>query len=200
MQAISSTNVVAAALIVQVWLSTSFFLTAHLHKDSLPSITFARSDGVEKYPNFLFAILSVTLFNIVLILLSADMYRLWGPVFGDAPLHTISEASTLMLVFSINLFLAAYLVSMTSGSQQSPFTPAVFTLPSLAIFLRMTPVFFVPYSVFAAIIYLVFLYLGGSKRSAESGGRSARRSSAAFMALSCLMLTIIVGYITRPIG
>lgn len=83
-------------------------------------------------------------------------------------------------------------MAVGDSSRTSPFLSALFTIPALAIFLRLPPSSFLAFAGMAAVIY-VLLLTPGMERQQPS------QKPAAFMNLACLFLSIFTGYITRPV-
>lgn len=127
------------------------------------------------------------------LLLSEDLYGLWSPLFPGLEIRVVVKTSTaIFVVYLLNLLAIAQMMYSTGGSSSSPFLSALFTIPALAIFLRLPPWAFITIAVLSAVIYAVLLAPGLERKQAS-------QSSAAFMNLSCLALAMLTGYVTRPV-
>lgn len=145
------------------------------------------------------AILITTLVSITALLLTNEFYAILQPMFNGATINSFTTSAALLIVFLLDIFLVGYLIISTGGSSNSPFTTALFTLPAIAIFLRMSPNQFMFLTALTAILYLVFLLPIYSmqtqfQRQAFRGGQKAT----AFINIACLVLSMVTGYITRP--
>jgi hypothetical protein len=127
-----------------------------------------------------------------LLLISDELYSIWSPLFQGVVINTISARTAIFLVFVLNLGFVCYLVAVTGGSRTSPFLSALFTVPALAIFLRLPPSSFLTFAALAAVIYLLLF-------TPEMERQQPSQTPAAFMNLACLFLSIFTGYITRPV-
>ncbi len=136
--------------------------------------------------------LAIALASIIALLISDDFYGIWSPIFQGVEINTLSASNAIYLVFILDLILVSYLIYTSGGAKSSPFLTAIFTLPALGIFLRLPPTAFVTFALIATLLYL-FLFIVPIERN-----QSAQKA-AAFMNISCLLLSMLTGYITRPI-
>jgi cation transport ATPase len=197
-QSIQPLNVAAATLLVELLLITLLAITSSLFQGrrweperssrlGLPAEGHIAGAQLRRSPT-----LFVALASFAVLLISDELYSIWSPIFQGVGINTISAAAAIGTVFILNLFLVGYLMYATGGSRNSPFLSALFTIPALAIFLRLPPSMFTTYAVVACVIYLVLL--------APSFERvQSSQSAAAFMNISCLLLSMFTGYITRPV-
>lgn len=197
-QSIQPLNVAAATLLVQLILITLLAITSSLCSAQrwvglselrILGGRFTPGSQLRKSPT-----LFVALASFAVLLISDDLYSIWSPIFQGVGINTISAASAISIVFILDLLLTGYLVFSTGGSTTSPFLSALFTIPSLAIFLRLPPSMFFSYAVVAVVIYLLLL-------SPASEGMRARpgQFAAVFLSIACLLLSMFTGYITRPV-
>lgn len=190
-QSIQPLNVAAATLLVELLLITLLAITSSLFRGrrfGLPDEMHISGATLRRSPT-----LFVALASFAVLLISDELYSIWSPIFRGVGINTISAAAAIGTVFILNLFLVGYLMLATGGSQKSPFLSALFTIPALAIFLRLPPSMFITYAVVACVIYL-FLLVPTALDSVQSS-----QSAAAFMNISCLLLSMFTGYITRPV-
>jgi hypothetical protein len=194
-QSIQPLNVAAATLLVQLFLmaliavASSLFESRRWPQRVSPMLGRdpIETEELKKSPT-----LFVALGSFAVLLISDELYSIWSPIFQGVGINTISASKAIALVFGMDLFLVAYLMASSGGSRTSPFVAVLFTIPALAIFLRLPPAHFLSFTGLAIVIYLVMLV--------ETFNReSSRQSAAAFTNIACLLLSMFTGYITRPI-
>ena len=83
---------------------------------------------------------------------------------------------------------------MTGGSENSSCTSMLLTIPALAIFLRLSASTFIALAIFSALMYVVLLY-----PFRDSDIKVKGVPAKAFMNVYCLALSMVTGYITKPI-
>lgn len=195
-QTIQPLNVAAATLLVQLLFMTLLAIASSLYDSQRSVIGVRRMRGEEgdagpplrKTPTLFLALLSFAI-----LLVSDELYSIWSPIFQGVGINTMSAATAIALVFYLDIALVGFLIACSGGSGSSPFVPALFTLPALAIFLRLPPSLFLAFTVVAALVYFLMLTQPFAR---EASGQSA----AAFMNIACLCLSIFTGYITRPVS
>lgn len=194
-QSIQPLNVAAATLLVQLMFMLLLSITASIYH-SQRSLPYSRvsldrivlpSRQLRRSPT-----LFVALCSFLVLLLSDDLYSIWSPLFQGVGINTFSSTTAIGIVFIVDLGLVAYLLGASGGSRSSPFLTSLFTLPALAIFLRLPPNMFFTYAAIASAIYFVLLVPAFDR---DQPGQSA----AAFMNIACLLLSMVTGYITRPV-
>ena len=194
-QSIQPLNVAAATLLVQLILITLLAFTFSLCRAQRWEATELRILGgrfAHGRQLHISPILFVALASFAVLLISDDLYSIWSPIFQGVGINTISAATAISVVFILDLLLVGYLVFSTGGSRASPFLSALFTIPSLAIFLRLPPSMFFSYAAVAVVVYLLFL-------SPRSEAARPGQIAAVFMNIACLLLSLFTGYITRPV-
>jgi hypothetical protein len=195
-QSIQPLNVAGATLLVQVLLVSILGIGGRIFQGrwTMENRTIGRA-SIEDFPPLPLRTTPLTflaLSTFTLLLLSEDLYSVWSPLFHGLGISTIKTSTAILLVYVLNLWAVGYLVLRTGGSTSSPFLSALFTLPALAIFLRMPPWAFITVAVLTAIVYLVLL-------APISGTRQPSQAPAAFMNIACLVLAMLTGYVTRPV-
>ena len=198
-QSIQPLNVAAATLLVQLLLITLLAITSSLVASSrsearlrIYALGESHEERQDKTALRKAPTLFVALASFAVLLISDELYSIWSPIFQGVGINTISAASAISTVFILDIALISYLMFATGGSRSSPFLSALFTVPALAIFLRLPPAFFGFYAAVACLAYLAL-----SAPALERGRTS--HSAAAFMNIACLMLSMFTGYITRPV-
>lgn len=193
-QSIQPLNVAAATLLVQLILITLLAITSSLCRAKRWEVTEMRILGGRFSPSRLHKspTLFVALASFAVLLISDDLYSIWSPIFQGVGINTMSAATAISVVFILDLVLVGYLIFSTGGSRASPFLSALYTIPPLAIFLRLPPSMFLSYAAVAVGIYLFLL--APSSEDSRPG-----QYAAVFMSIACLSLTMFTGYITRPV-
>ncbi len=190
-QSIQPLNVAAATLLVQVLLLTILGTGGRLYRARLWNVPPGHYDGppgaLRTTP-----LTFLTLVSFTLLLLTDDLYGIWSPLFHGVGISTFTSSTAILLVYLLNLWAVGYLMFKTGGSRSSPFTSVLFTVPALAIFLRMPPWAFMTIAVFSGLIYLVLLAPHLSRTQPS-------QAPAAFLNIACLVLAMLTGYVTRPV-
>lgn len=185
-------NVVGVAFVFQVMFAIILFTTGHMAQvnGNLRSNEKKHEDG---------PILLLTLVAFVILVLSEEFYSIIQPMFNGASLNTLRTSTAIFSVLLLDTMLVCYLVVKTNGSHKSPFTSAFFIIPAIAIFLRMSPTVFWALTFATIVMYVIGASLVSESRTNESfSSEKAARSATVFMNISCLLLSMITGYITRP--
>jgi hypothetical protein len=196
-QTIQPINVAGAAMVVQVLLISVLGVGNHLCRESVRS----GLPGFEK-PERRATLGPLALFTLAVLLFTEDLYTLWSPLFPGLGLSTITTVNAILIVYFANLLSIGYLIHHTGGSASSPFLSALFTVPALAIFLRLPPPAFITVAFLAVVIYAVLLAIGGNGALVLDRSIAPQRTSqrpVAFVNIACLGLALLTGYVTRPI-
>ncbi|MCZ8158499.1 MAG: hypothetical protein O9256_01155 [Rhizobiaceae bacterium] len=194
-QSIQPINVAAATLLVQVLFLAILGTAGRLYRARRWSMRPISSGDIGDLPPGLLRTTPITflaLASFTLLLLSDDLYRIWSPLFQGVGISTFQSSTAIFLVYLLNLWAVGFLMFETGGSQSSPFVSALFTVPALAIFLRMPPWAFITIAAISALIYLLLLAPGISRKQPS-------QAPTAFMNIACLVLAMLTGYVTRPV-
>ena len=160
-----------------------------------------------------FAALILAIITVACMVASDELYRAWSPFMGDlAFAGGVSRSVTFLVLFTTDLMVAFWLITRTGGSKRSPFTTLLFTIPSLAIFLREPPSRFLTYLAVAAMFYLLGLLASRNRLDGIDvlrGGddppgmpyamKLADTPAHVTVNLGCLFIAAVTGYITRPV-
>ena len=197
-QSIQPLNVAGATLLVQVLLVSILGIGGRIFQArwSYPAhdrLDRLKLDSLPPLPMRTTPLTFLALSTFTLLLLSEDLYAVWSPLFQGLGISTIKTSTAIVLVYGLNLWAIGYLMLRTGGSSSSPFLTALFTVPALAIFLRMPPWAFITIASLAALIYLALLTPGLERRQPS-------QAPAAFMNIACLVLAMLTGYVTRPVA
>jgi len=180
--------VAASTFIIQVVLVAIIKWGTSLNRDRYSTATPSR------------ALTAVTLTSIVTVLLlmfTDGYYAVWSPILGQRELWTFPVRTALAVLFFWDVGVFAVLIRRSGGAKASPFTPALFLIPALAIFLRVPILLFLTYSALCGVLYWVLstkLYTGEASVNGEDLSLGAHR----FVNLACLALATIIGLITAP--
>jgi hypothetical protein len=146
-----------------------------------------------------FTLLILAIISIVSVAFITDFYPIWSPILGPNEIPTIDRNNAFAVLFFFDIAITWKLISTTGGSKDSPFTPILFLIPALAIFLREPPIRFIIYAIVVYIIYYTASYKKTASinlfHEADDNVASAHR----FVNFTCLALSVIIGFITRPI-
>jgi hypothetical protein len=146
-----------------------------------------------KYLRLPWIILAFSLISIGCLLFTDEFSKVWAPLFGTLSFPTISWSIALHTTFYLNIACGTVLILLTGGSRHSSFTPLFFLLPALAIFLR-EPLFHI-------LIYLLMIltiFLISMKWSVlEHSEKEKHNYAYGFVSIACLILSTLIGYVTR---
>jgi hypothetical protein len=141
----------------------------------------------------LFGLFAIT--SLVCLVFSEDIWSSSKLIFGGIELPTFSRNLVFLLVFASDLIMTAIIIFFTGGSQESPFSTIIFLIPTLGIFLRESPQRFFGYALGAAALFLITR----NDSFAEVIKQNPKRRSVFFLTcFGSLLLSMIVGYSTRP--
>jgi hypothetical protein len=200
MESIAPLNVLIAMFVLQIVLFSTMLLGVAM--DSSRSGA-SRSPGIYIFLFFSFVVC------LLLLVFTDEVYAIWKPMVRDLYVPTLPRASGKLLAFSLNYLTVAFLILYT-GRRNSPLMPILFLLPTVSIFLRDLPSITLVYGGLSAVYYLALSCQGGGKLPRfmappepllpsmamdRADGYGAHR----IVAILCLAITLIIGYITRPV-
>lgn len=193
---IQPVNIIAATILMQIFLILIMYIGVQLIKRIANHARIFNSYPITTLV-FAWRILPFSIITIVLLLFSNDFTGLWAPLFPGLPLPTLASSDTVLLVVAANIIFVSYLIYLSGGSQASPFSSILFTLPTLSIFLRVP---FKGVLFFVILVWITFstTYIVYSKPQ-EKIDHLKGYFSTAFYAISvmCLLLTTLIAYVTR---
>lgn len=194
MEVLKPVSVIGAAILMQISLLAIIFFGTVLRTSSKYGMKKISSGAIYATG------LMLAIFTIPILVLSENLYAMWAGIMGDLQLPTITHSVAMMLVFIFNIATTILLVSLTGGTSRSQYTSILFLIPTLAIFLRETPIKFLTYTLVVAGYYL--LSYSARRAISLSVAEEFKGDSAAHAAVNigCLVLATITGYITRPIS
>ena len=192
-------NVAAALLIIQFFLCLIWvvgIITTRVQK-----VGTVDTDEFGKVTALVLVIATV-LASVFICVLTRDFYPVWSPILGDLTLPTIAGHTGVLLIFMLDLVTASILMLSTGGAKDSAFTAILFLIPALAIFLRESPWRFFGYAFFAGIVYVLSLTHKASVRRYKTieVNSPSNHFAQGWVNVMCLLLTMITGYITRPLS
>ena len=160
---IAPLNVAAATLLIQIIFISILTITTCIYLKTQPQrrvntgLVGQAPSGHRKttqnpthIPTLVLALASITA-----LLISDDFYVIWSPIFQGVEINTLSASNAIYSVFIFDLILVSYLIYASGGAKSSPFLTAIFTLPALGIFLRLSPTAFITFALLATVLYLV---------------------------------------------
>jgi hypothetical protein len=196
-QAIQPINIAGATFLVQFLLVAVLIIGVYIINAGLSSIDTSRNIGYKNKRLGQIQITSIAigvLISFAALLISDSFFSTWSPVFQGIGINTISTKTSVAVVFAVDLAVVTYLIWLSGGVDRSPFTSILFTLPALAIFLRLEASAFIWCAIYSGAAYLFILYFYTGDKEIEG------QHSKAFVNISCLGLSILTGYITRPVA
>lgn len=183
-QVIEPLNITSAALAAQFVILVMLGIAAAIVRSGEP-----RDSDSDHFP---WSILAVALITIGALMFTDPQSKLWKPLFSPANFEGIQWSTGLMIAFTFDLVLIALLVTSTYGSYASPFSPAYFLIPVLAIFLREPVGRVIFYSALVAVLFTIGIGRG------LYGERQGYRLAYWFVSVGSFTLATVIGLITRP--
>jgi hypothetical protein len=186
-------SIVAAALVMQFCLLSIVTIgTLWIRRQEKNQFRFYQDPpNIGRYA---WILLIVVLLTIGLLIFSDQFSNSWRPLSADVNFSFITWRHALLGVFVLDIACTSVFVYLTGGSYRSPFAPVYFILPAMALFLREEPHRVIVYSVAIGILFLLCL-----DSPPERPGEQLIPSGAyAFVSISCLALSVLIGYLTRP--
>lgn len=193
-QAVSPVNITAAALITQFALVIIVFVTTVIMRWGEP-----RESVFRDSPNSTrlhVVTLGFGVLTIGCLLFSDEFANIWKPLFTEMPFGGLGWSFALQTTFLLNIVWVTVLAAMTGGGTTSPFSPIYFIVPALAIFLRESPGRIVLDVVLVSVGFSWNLLTGGV-RGGDRGGTN-RTLAYGFVSVACLVLSTLIGFVTRP--
>jgi hypothetical protein len=194
-QVIQQFNIVGASIFLQFVLLFILFVATYLANAYITAVdTSNHLDYRSKHSKPLsqiFVLLGV-FFSFGPLIISESFVSMWEPIFQGVDISLPNQKS-LLLVFIVDLIIVTFLIWYSGGSGKSPFVSVLFMLPALAIFLRLDTSTFVSCAAYSIVAY-IFLFYSHNNSNAPSGNIPH-----IFVNVSCLVLSIVTGYFTRPI-
>lgn len=192
METVKPASVAGAAILMQVFLLAIIFLGVGWYKEERHSERSIKAQA--------FALgLVLAIFTISILGISEDYYKIWGAMMGDLQLPTIGRSTAMMCVFIFDILTTFILIALTGGTRASPFTAVLFLIPSLAIFLRESPIKFLSYTVIVGLYYWLTCRASYSDSTRLSYGIDDGVAAHRIVNIGCLILATLTGYITRPV-
>ena len=190
---ISHQNIIGATLVFQICVIGILFIGVWLMD---------RSSRARWAQGYIACFLAMAL-PVTALALTESNYQSWSGFLEDIS-HlgnalTIPDNLSLASVFFVNILILSWFIHQTGGSRNSPFTPILFVIPTLAIFLYEPPKRFLFYAVLIAIVYFATSKIE-AHQSEGTWEPDHTLSANRFVNLACLILSALIGYITRPQG
>jgi hypothetical protein len=192
-ETVSPANITAAALVMQFCLSVIISIGAFWIRRKEAHV-FRFYQDPPNIGRYAWILLLFALATIGLLIFSDQFNDLWRPLSGEVNFSVIRWHSAVLYVFLMDIFCVAILVQLTTGSYGSPFAPVYFILPAMAFFLRESPrrVF-----LYTALVTALFL-IGFTAQKPRPEEAIQQKGAYAFVSISCLILSVVIGFLTRP--
>lgn len=171
-------------------------------------VRWGEESASHHYPRsarFLWIVFGFTLLTLGVLFAAEDFARIWKPVFGQPSMSGLSLNEALGIVLTCDAVCSALLIYHTHGSMTSPFSPVLFAIPALAIFLRQPPGYVIYYAILVTALFTILIPMYQTYEqsritlpyeTAEEG--CARGILFWFVAVAVFALTTYIGLITRP--
>jgi hypothetical protein len=131
------------------------------------------------------------------LLVFSDTYRVVVNPLVAFGTSSFSWTLALRLVFIIDIITVTLLVKGTNGSQNSPFQPLYFLIPTLALFLREPKGRVIFYAILVSVSFTCLLGWFNEVERIDDDLRKKYRMALIFVSISCLILACWIGLITR---
>ena len=185
-------GITAAALVMQLFLSV-ILAVGTLWFGQRESRVFGGYEdaGIGRYS---WIVLVFALTTVGFLIFSDRFSGLWQGLASGVNFAIVRWTTAIFVVFALNIAFVAIFVGLTGGSYRSPFTAVYFILPALAFFLREPLRRIVLYTVVISLLFLAGLRVDDEK----TRDTFLPTGPYAFVSISCLVLSVLVGYLTRP--
>jgi hypothetical protein len=188
MTSISSVNIASAALVTQCSLCVIMLIAAL----------------VIVHRNIIIVIVALlSLFTMGTLILSVDLLSLARVLFGNASLGGFQTSTVLCVNLILTILVLGSFIFITGGITSSPFSPIIFTIIPLAIFLREPLSHIIWYLLMIISASLICFSPPDPHRwvfaRLDFESKDEPRSKLAYVlsAVLCLLLTTFVGWVTR---
>lgn len=142
-------------------------------------------------------VLGFSLITLAPLAFSQDFVLLSKPAFGDVNFPALPRDDAFLVVFLLDIIGAGFLMGLTGGSKDSPFSAVLFALPALSIFLHEPPTRFFFYTGLAVLLFLLFPRPNASGNAVLENPKHILAFQ--LVTLGCIALSSLVGFATRPL-
>ena len=188
----------SAFLITQfALLVTTFFgfWILSLGEDSMHNSHFSSKSVSLKVTRYL---MGFALMSLACLIFTEDFVNLSQPIFGNIYLPSLTKEDSFLTVFLLDIIGAASLMAVSGGAKSSPFSPLLFGLPALSIFLKEPPSRFLIYTALTALLFAILF--NPNNRYGRAIQSNLKYSLAyKFVTLTSLGISTIVGYASLSI-
>lgn len=192
---INALSVTLGTMALQVVLMALLSLCVTTANAAAASIDYSKEiKDKKKKPQFLghaFVIIPSAI-SFVLLFMSDAVSNALAPLLNGYSIKNMESQQAIAVTFYIDMLVVSYYLYLTGGTERSPFTSVLFTLPAIAIFLRLEPNVFIPLTLFSAILYVALLYKHERTHIVKG------KFTSILVNISCLTISLVTGYITRP--
>jgi hypothetical protein len=186
---ISPVNIASAALVTQFALCLTMLIAALILVSNKEVIV---------------TVAALSLITLGSLIFSSDVFAFARVVFGNASIDGFRTSAVLFINFILTILILVRFIYPTGGTTSSPFTPILYTIIPLAIFLREPFWHILSYMLIVLIASFACLSAPPIERasviSSDFPDRYEMRNKRSYIvsATLCLLLTTLIGWITRP--
>ena len=185
-------TLISGALLAQVLLGIVMFVGAWIMHSSQRRTAMFRGEPMGG--GYGWDILILLLASVTILVFTDSMSASWGGLFKNTRFSGISREWALPSVFVLDLIVTTRLVAGTGGSVDSPFQPVFFLIPTLALLLYEPTINIILYSAAAGSCFLILIAIA---RPLHSSQYPTARIAYGFVSVACLILTVVIGLLTR---
>ena len=180
-------TIITGALLSQVLLAVIMFIAASIIHAYHP-----RHGRVQV--QYTWFILILLLLSVAILVFTQSLSSFWVGLFQNTSFTGIPDKSATLAVFLINITITTLLVATTGGSENSPFQPILFLIPTLAILLFESSFRVV---IYAALVSVSFTFLLAAPDLARDRGNGGAKWAYGFVCIASLALAVLIGLLTR---
>jgi hypothetical protein len=189
---VQPSTIVTGALLFQLLMVVILFVGAQILRGASSKTAWWKGERV--YGNLWWELLVLVLITIGALVFTSTMSNLWGGLFHGTTFAGLSNGTALLIVFAVDIIVAARIVYLTGGSVGSPFQPLFFFIPTVALLLHESAWRVLGYS---AVLSIVFITLLGGAIPPPSERPRRTKQAYGFVSIAFLFLTVGVGLLTR---
>ena len=180
-------TIITGALLSQVLLAVIMFIAA-----SIIHVHHPRHGRVQV--QYTWFILILLLLSVAILVFTQSLSSFWVGLFQNTSFTGIPDKSATLAVFLINITITTLLVATTGGSENSPFQPILFLIPTLAILLFESSLRVV---IYAALVSVSFTFLLAAPGLTHDRGNNGAKWAYGFVCIASLGLAALIGLLTR---
>lgn len=202
---LGDSNLAAAAITTQIAIIVILVIGAFLIWRAEQRIPYYKKAKGTDATAFGWVLLLLLLFTLVPLVFSQGFASTWSPVFGGLHVPTFPTSTAVKAMFILDIIGLSVIMYYTGGSRESAFSPLLFVIPALALFLRQS---FTAVLVYTGILFVCFWCLLYNSRMPPSFNVNDAEQREAVLAadkraywlitLLTMGLTTLVAFIADP--